>query len=118
MKVRTSDGEVDFSRLAALFDQAGAQAKRRPKVQEVVSWRRPGNGGVVRVIGERMDGVREQGVSFNGRPVPVEVTPEHVELNLPHGPGEPPPVSGELVLETVDGDRLRILLEEALEDDG
>jgi hypothetical protein len=115
VKVRTPRGEVDFARLADLMDEATAGKRRRPKVQEVVSFRTAGNGHRLRVIGEQMDGVAPGGVTFNGKPVEADIAPGHVELSLP---GEDERAGGELMLETDEGDRLRIVLEEAVEDEG
>jgi hypothetical protein len=115
VKVRTPRGEVDFARLADLMDEATGSKRRRPRVQEVVAFQTAGNGHRLRVIGEQMDGVAADGVTFNGKQVDAEINPRHVELSLPDADGG---AGGDLLLETEDGDRLRIVLEEALEDDG
>jgi hypothetical protein len=116
VKVRTPRGEVDFSRLAALMDEATAGRPRRPRVDDVVSFRTPGDGNKLRIIGRDLDTIAPQKVLFNREPVDVSVFPEHLELSLPHAQGEPGSANGELVLETRDGDRLRIVLEEAADE--
>jgi hypothetical protein len=115
VKVRTARGDVDFARLADMMDAATSGKRKRPKVQGIVSFETSGNGRRLRVLGEQMDGVASDGAEFNGRSVKADVTPDHVELSLP--PDVEDYAGGELVLETEDGDRLRILLEESLEND-
>jgi hypothetical protein len=110
VKVRTPAGDVDFARLADLMDQVGSGARKRPKIQDVLSFGTPGNGHKLRIVGEHLDDVMPDRVYLDGRAVQASVSPEQVDVELPYVSGGPQ-TTGELVLETVEGDRFRLLLE-------
>lgn len=111
VKVRTPRGEVDFERLAMLMDRASAGPRRRPRIQQVVSFSRPGDGNRLRIVGDDLDSVSGDDVRYNGTPVQTSIAADHVDITLPEPEDEQDDVRGELVFRTLDGELLRITLE-------
>ena|GEM_PF-5860249 len=106
VKLRTREGEdMDFGRLAALMERATSPA-RRPRIEHVVSASTPA-GTRVRMIGEGLQTIAPDRVCFNGQAVQASVGPNHADLLLPaHG------ANGDLLIETVSGEQIRVHLVE------
>jgi hypothetical protein len=107
LKVRTAQGrDVDFAALAEMMD-AASRPRRRPQIDRVEARPSPSGGSQLQIFGTDLDEVIPHGVHLNGGLVKTRVSPGVLELSVPDAIP-----AGELLLDTLSGESLRVNLVE------